>query len=267
MDLGLKDKVAIITGGSRGVGRGIARAFAAEGVKLVLTARRANLLDETADEIRKEYGVEVLTVPADMGVAEDIKGMVQQAIDKFGRVDILVNNAASFSYGSMFELTDADWLNHFNNKTFGYLRCMREVVPHMQKNHWGRIINIAGGASRQAGLGQGGGSAGATNAAIINISKSMSDVLAKDGITVNVVHPGAADSDREELRVAWMAETSGRPKEQIEAELARNVPPIGRKVVSSDTGALVTLLVSEQMEALTGQTIAIDGGGSRAIIY
>ena len=167
----------------------------------------------------------------------------------------------------MFELSDEDWLNHFNNKTFGYLRCMREVAPYMQHQHRGRIINIAGGASRQAGLGQGGGSAGGTNAAIINISKSMSDVLASEGITVNVVHPGAADSDREELRVAWMAETRGVPREQIEAELARNVPPIGRKVVSADTGALVTMLVSEQMSALTGQTIAIDGGNSRAIIY
>ena len=153
MDLGLKDKVAIVTGGSRGVGRGVALALARDGVKLCLTARRANLLDETAAEIPKESGVEVIPAPADMGDPDDIRRMVQTTVDHFGEIDILINNAASFSYGSMFELTDEDWLNHFNNKTFGYLRCMRKVVPHMRRQGWGRIINIAGGASRQAGLG------------------------------------------------------------------------------------------------------------------
>ena len=245
-DYGISGKVAIITGGSRGIGRGCALALAQEGVNVCLTARRADLLEETAQQIRAATGVEVMTVPADMNVREDIAGMVRAAADKFGRIDILVNNAASFPYGGTLELKDEDWLGHFQVKTFGYLRTMREVAPIMQANHWGRIINIAGIAART-----GGGSAGATNAAIINMTRSFGDALAQDGITANAVHPGAVlDSDREASR-----------------EAPAGIPPIGRRVMVADCAAAVAFLASAQAAAITGQTISVDGGQPRVAVY
>ena len=267
IDYGIAGKVAIVTGGSRGVGRGVALALASQGVKVAITARRANLLEETAAEIRKATpGADVMVVPADMGSYDAIKRMVMEVGDHYGRIDILINNAASFAYGSTFQLTDEDWLNHFNIKTFGYFRCMREVAPYMQKNHWGRIINIAGSAARQGGLG-GGGSAGATNAAIINMGKSVGDTLARDGVTVNSVHPGASDSDREELQIAYAVRETGRPAEEIARQRAANIPPMGRKVVSADTAQLVMFLCSEQAAAISGQTVAVDGGSGRGVFY
>ena len=217
-DLGIAGKTAIITGGSRGVGRACAMALAAEGANVVLTARRANLLEETAAEIRKQRKVEVMTVPADMSALEDIQGLMSQVIERFGRIDILVNNAAIFPYGNAMQLTDEEWMGHFQVKAFGYLRTMREVAPIMQKNHWGRIINIAGIAARS-----GGGSAGANNAAVVNLTRSFADALAKDGVTANTIHPGAVeDSDREASRESPAA-----------------VPPFGRRIVTADAGKLV----------------------------
>jgi len=264
IDLGIAGRVAVVTGGSRGVGRGCAIALAREGAKVCICARRLDRLEETAEEIRRATGAEVLVVQADMEQPEDIKRMVATVAERFGRIDILVNNAANFAYGEDLGIEDEAWAHHFNVKFFGYLRAMREVVPHMQRNHWGRIVNIGGGAARQV---TGMGTSGPNNAAIVNMTKIMSDALAKDGITANVVHPGAADSDRRPLQIEFRARQRGITLEQAEAEIDANVPPIGRKVVSADTGNLVAFLASEAAAAITGQTLAIDGGSNRQVIY
>jgi NAD(P)-dependent dehydrogenase (short-subunit alcohol dehydrogenase family) len=243
-DYGIAGKVAVVTGGSRGIGRGCALALAQEGVKVCLTARQPEQLIEAANDIRAQTGVEVFTVPADMSQREDVDGMIRTAADHFGRIDILVNNAASFPYGGTLDLQDEDWIGHFEVKTFGYLRTMRAVAPIMQANHWGRIVNIAGIAART-----GGASAGATNAAIVNLTRSFGDALAKDGITANVVHPGAVvDSDREASR-----------------EAPAGIPPIGRRVMVKDCAAAVAFFASMQAEAITGQTISVDGGQTRIV--
>ena len=264
MDLGIAGRVAIVTGGSRGVGRGCAMALAREGANICICARRIEPLEETAEEIRKATGVEVLVVQADMESPEDIKRMVATVAEHFGRIDILVNNAANFAYGEDLGIGDEAWAHHFNVKFFGYLRTLREVAPHMQRNHWGRIINIGGGAARQV---TGMGTSGPNNAAIVNMTKIMSDTLAKDGITANVVHPGAADSDRRTLQIEFRAKQRGISLEDAEREIEANVPPIGRKVLSADTGHMVAFLASEGAAAVTGQTISVDGGSNRQVIY
>ena len=266
LDLGISGKTAIITGGSRGIGRACAMALAGQGVDVCLTARRQNLLDETAEEIRKATGAKVLTVSADMTSTEDVRGMVAKTVSEFGGVDILVNNAASFAYGNALELGLEHWIEHFEVKAFGYLRTMHEVYPIMQRAHWGRIINVAGGAARM-----GGGPSGANNAAIINMTKAFALDLAKDGITVNAIHPGGpADSDREPARIEWQAQQQGITVEEAAARAARNIPPIGRRVVTSDAANLVLFLASMQADAITGETLAIDaasGEFDRRVIY
>ena len=263
IDYGIAGKTAIITGGSRGIGRACAMALAGQGVNVCITARRENLLEEAANDIRKETGGTVLVVPADMTSTEDVKAVVARTAAQFGGVDILVNNAASFPYGSALQLSVDDWIAHFNVKAFGYLRTMFEVYPLMQKNHWGRIINIAGQAARA-----GGGSAGANNAAIINMTKAFALDLAKDGITANAVHPGGpADTDREPMRLAYQARETGRPVEQVTAESERALPPIGRRIVSADPARIVLFLASMQADCITGETLAIDAGADRTVIY
>ncbi len=260
VDYGLAGKKAVITGGSRGIGRACAMALASQGVDVCITARRQNLLDETAQQIRDAYGVQVMTVSADMSSDEDVHRMVSTAVAEMGSIDILVNVAASFPYGGTLELSNDDWIGHFGVKTFGYLRTIRQVYPIMQRNHWGRIVNIAGGASRYGG----GGSAGAVNAAIINMTKAFSLDLAKDGITVNAVHPGGpSDSDREVLRIQEIAQSQGITEEEAAARQARNIPPIGRRIVSADPANLVLFLCSMQADCITGETMAIDSAGER----
>ncbi len=264
MEYGITGRVAIVTGGSRGVGRACAMALAREGARVCICARRPGPLEETAEEIRRETGAEVLAISADMEQPDDIKRMVAQVAEHFGRIDILVNNAANFAYGEDLGIGDDAWAHHFNVKFFGYLRALREVVPHMQRNHWGRIVNIGGGAARQV---TGMGTSGPNNAAIVNMTKIMSDSLAKDGITANVVHPGAADSDRRALQIEFRAQTRGISLEEAEREIDANVPPIGRKVLSADSANMVVFLASEAAAAVTGQTISVDGGANRAVFY
>lgn len=128
-----------------------------------------------------------MPVKADVTNSDDIRRFVTTAYEKFGLVDILLNSATNMSVSEMWELTDGDWWNHFNTKAVGYVRCIREVLPYMRQQKWGRIINIVGGAARSGG----GGTSGAVNAALINFSKALADEVAKDGITVNAIHPAA----------------------------------------------------------------------------
>lgn len=266
VDYGIAGKKAVVTGGSRGIGRACAMALASQGVEVCITARRQELLDETAQQIRDAHGVKVTAISADMSNDEDVRRMVSTAAAEMGRIDILVNVAASFPYGGTLELSNEDWIGHFDVKTFGYLRTMRAVHPIMQRNHWGRIVNIAGNASRVGG----GGSAGAVNAAIINMTKGFALDLAKDGITVNAVHPGGpSDSDREALRIKEIAHAQGITEEEAAARQARNIPPIGRRIVSADPANLVLFLCSMQADCITGETLAIDAASERdrTVVY
>lgn len=265
IDYGISGKTAIVTGGSVGIGRACATALAGQGVNVVIVARRLDRLEQAAKEISEATGGKVVAVAADMTQTDQVKAMVATVVQQFGGVDILVNNAASFPYGSSTELTVDDWIAHFNVKAFGYLRAMFEVLPHMKKAGWGRIINVAGQAARA-----GGGSAGANNAAIINMTKGFALDLAAQHITVNAVHPGGpSDSDREALRIKEIAHAQGITEEEAAARQARNIPPIGRRIVSADPANLVLFLCSMQADCITGETLAIDAASERdrTVVY
>jgi NAD(P)-dependent dehydrogenase (short-subunit alcohol dehydrogenase family) len=262
MDMGINGKVAIVTGGSQGIGKAIARCLAAEGARVVICARGLDALQKTASELQRETNTPMLSVQADMTRGEDVKKLVARTVDAFGGVDILVNNAAGSHSGSFTELTDQDWLDHLNVKPVGYVRCAREVMSHMKQKRWGRIINIGGEAAR----GGGGYSSGAANVAIVNLTKKLSDELAPYGVTVNALHPGGTRTQRRLQAYQRAAAQKGITIEEAEREQIHRIP-IGRLIEPEDIGYAVLFLASIKAAAVTGQVLGVDGGSTRGIYY
>lgn len=239
-----------MTGGSKGLGKAIARALAEEGVHVAICARGSDELNTAAQEIERQTGAKILPVPADMKNADDIERLVAAAVREFGGLDILVNNAASTIRGSVLELTDEAWYNRFDGKVMGYIRCAREAVPHMIQRGGGRIVNVSGNAARSA-TNSGAAANGVANAAVANLTKFLADDVAKHGILVNCVHPGGIPTT---------------PKAQASAT-AQRLPPIGRLVRPDELANLVVFLCSGLASAVTGQAICVDGGAGRGVSY
>ena len=258
MDLGISGKVAIITGGSRGIGKAIATELAAEGARTVIGARNLKNLRAAAAEIADATKGEVLPVQADVTNLDAVKELVARTVAAFGGVDILVNNAAGSGSGAFLELTDEDWLHHLNVKLIGYVRCAREVTPHMKQKRWGRIVNIGGEAAR----GNGGYRSGAANSAVVNFTKKLSDELAAHGITVNAIHPGATRTQRREQA----ARRKGIAPDELVQEQIKRIP-IGRLIEPEEIASTVLYFVSTRAAAITGQVLGVDGGSTRGIYY
>jgi len=248
MEPGLKGKVAIVTGGSKGIGKAITRALAEEGVSVAICARGMEELNNTAKEIESETGIKILPVQADMKSVDEIKRLVSTTVKEFGGLDILVNNAASTIRGSVLDLPDEAWYNRFDGKVMGYIRCAREAVPHMIQRGGGRIVNIGGTAARSVSSNT--AANGVANAAVANVTKFLSEDVARHGILVNCVHPG-------------IVPTTPRAEEMA----AQRLPPIGRVVRPAELADVVVFLCSDKASAVTGQAICVDGGRGRGICY
>src|SRR5918911_388507 len=190
MDLELAGKTAIVTGGSRGIGKAVARELAGEGVDVAVVARSADALRASAAELAEATGRRIVPIVADTGSDESVKAMVEQAASALGHLDILVNCAAQPGGQStppkLAEITDGAFYSDVNVKVMGYLRCAREVAPHMVRQGWGRIINISGLAARQTGSSIG----SMRNVAVVALAKNLADELGPRGVNVNCVHPG-----------------------------------------------------------------------------
>ena len=248
MDLELSGKRAIVTGGSVGIGKATARELAREGVDVVICARRQDILEATAQELASETGRRIIPVVSDTTGTESVNAMVQFAIDELGGLDILVNNAAApggLVLGPLPESDDSDLLSDINTKVVGYFRCAKAVAPHMQSQGWGRIINIGGLAARNAGT-----YSGLRNAALVHLTKTLSNHLGPDGINVNLVHPGATVTER----------TSE------EAAHAPQGNDIRRIVDATEIGYVVTFLASPKSTAIAGEVVAA-GGGVGSSVY
>ena len=264
MDLSLEGKIAIVTGGSKGIGRATALALAQEGVDVAICARGMDDLEDAAAEIRAQTGRRALAVQADMGDPDDIKNLVAVTVSELGGVDILVNNAVNSTAAPFMELADEDWMNHINVKVMGYVRCSREVIPHMQKRGGGRIINIGGMAARSVNTLA--NSNGVTNSAVSNIAKNLSDQFAPDGILINCIHPGTTRTPRQTMVLERQARDANITLDEAERRAVALIP-IGRMVESQDIADLVLFLVSDRAGAITGQTIAVEGGAGRGMNY
>jgi len=266
LDLELSGKRAIVTGGSRGIGKAIAHELASEGVDVAIAARDAGALERAAAELRQQTGRKIAPVIVDTSNDASVHRMVATTVDALGGVDILVN-AAAMPGGQgpvprLADVTESIFWDDVNVKVLGYLRCAREVAPLMAANHWGRIINISGLAARQAGSIVG----SIRNVAVSALTKNLADELAPHGITVTVVHPGTTRTERTADVVASRARARGVAPEEIEREMgAGNLS--GRIIDAREIAYVVTFLASPKSVAINGDAIAAGGGVPRAIYY
>ena len=262
MDLKLNGKVAVVTGGSLGIGRAIADAFAAQGVKVAIVARSQAPLQRAAEEISKASGVEILAVAADVSSTEQVEAMMEKVVNHFGRIDILVNGAAHPGGLVRSEIEHASpegLLEDINIKVVGYMRCAKAASSHMKRNNWGRIINIGGltgrGSKQLSGM---------RNVAVCHLTKTLSDQLGPSGITVNVIHPGVVETPHIHELYAKEAKLQGITAAQVEANFAK-ATPIRRVLQPSEIADVVLFLASDRAAAITGESIAVDGGITRGI--
>jgi len=262
MELGLKDRVALVGGASRGLGRACARVLAAEGARVVIAARSRDALEETARAITEETGSDVLPVAADLRKLEDIDGLVGAVLDWHGRIDILVHNTGGPPPGLFLDHGDDVWQAAFDGLLLSFVRLCRRVVPIMRANGWGRIVTntsftVKEPAERLV-------LSNALRTAVAAASKTLAREVAGDGITVNCVAPGAFDTDRLRGIFAAEAEETGRPIEDVRAEWEARIP-IGRVSQPEELATLVAFLASDRAASITGACLPVDGGLLRGL--
>jgi len=251
LDLGLTGKVAIVTGGSEGLGKATAERFAREGVRVAICARRKDVLDKAADEIRKATGGEVVARAADVTRPEDVESVVAATVAQWGGVDILVNNAGTSSAAGFENVDDKTWQADIDLKLMAAIRFCRLVVPIMKQRGGGRIINVTtvgGKAPAPRAL-----PTSVTRAAGINLTKSLANEYAADNILVNTVCLGLVKSAQLGRRA------KGGDLEAHYREVAKRVP-VGRVAEASEFADLVAFLVSARAGYITGTAVNFDGG-------
>jgi len=257
MDLGIAGKVALVTGASRGVGRAIAAALLREGACVMMTARDAKRLEEARSALEKETQGEVGAAAADLERDHEVKAMVDATVSRFGGIDILVNNAAAVMPADFLTLSDAAWLHVFEEKTNGYVRCLRHVVPVMKGRGWGRIINLSGLAGRQPKSTT--ITVGINNAAVLNLTKSLSLLLAPDNILVNAVLPHIIDTDTQDETMARVARLTGKSEVEVRKERVAHIS-VGRMGRPEEVADVVAFLASARSSYVTGAGWHVDGG-------
>jgi 3-oxoacyl-[acyl-carrier protein] reductase len=258
MDLGIKDRVALVTGASRGIGRAVALALAAEGARVVTCARDAAALGKLVAEI----GPGAVAVPGNLSRLEEVERVVASAHDAFGRIDILVNNAGAIRAGDFLTTPDAQWIDDWSLKLMGYIRMARAVFPVMRAQGGGHIVNVVGAAARNPTPGYLAG--GAANAALVNFTKGLADLGAESGILVTAVSPAATRTERWDTLQAQQAAATGKSLAEVQAQ-ALAPYRLGRIASPEDVAALVCFLASERAAFLTGICVTVDGGATRGV--
>jgi NAD(P)-dependent dehydrogenase (short-subunit alcohol dehydrogenase family) len=263
MDLKLTGKAALVTGGSEGIGKGIALALAREGVDVAICARRKQPLEAAANEIAKETGRKILAIPADLTKDDDAKKFVAQGDEALGRVDILVNNAGSAPGGVIEHLSEADWAQALQLKFMGYVRCLRYVLPIMLKQGGGRVINLIGNDGVKPSYWE--IAPGAANAAGQNLTRSLAGQYGKHNISFCAVNPGPVRTERWTGLVKAMSRDMKLSYEEAD-QLAPGSIPMGRIAEVEEVANLVVMLASPLMHMVNGTMIEIDGGQEKALM-
>ena len=253
----LKNRVAVVAASSQGIGRAIAEAFAAEGYRIAMCARRARALDRAAGEIRKQYSAEVLSVPLDVTDPQAVHEFVGRTVKRFGGIDVCVPNAGGPPAKGFLAASLEDWRRAIEANFLSAVYFAREVIPHMQRQHWGRIITLTSITTKQPVpdlvL------SNAVRAAVVGLVKSLANEFGKDGILVNNVGPGFTATERLHELAKRRARALGQSEKAIIAGWAETaaLKRIGEPREVADT---ILWLASERASYITGQTILVDGG-------
>ena len=263
MNLGLKGKVAIVAASSKGMGKATAMALAAEGARITMCARGVDALAKAAQDVQDRHQADVLAVPADVTRYDDVKRVVLETVERWGTVNILVNNAGGPPPGAFADVDDSAWQSAFELNLLSTIRFIREVVPHMRKAGGGAIINIQSVSVKEP----------IDNLILSNsirsgvngLAKSLSRELAKDRIRVNTVLPGAIQTDRLRQVIAGQAQRQGRSVEELRRTWEGEIP-LGRLGEPEDVADMIVFLASERANYVTGVTVQVDGGRVRSMI-
>lgn len=263
MELGLHGKIALVTGGSQGIGKGIARALAREGCDVAICARGRDRLEAAAAEIREESGRKVLAIPADLTRKDDAERFVTSAAETLGRVDILVNNAGSAPGGILEVLDEAAWMQGLELKFMGYVRCLKAALPIMVRQGGGRVVNLIGNDGVKESYWE--IVPGACNAAGQNLTKALAGQYGRHNISFVAVNPGPVRTERWDGLVRAMARDMKLPYEEADRLAPRSIP-LGRIAEVEEVGNLVAYLASPLAHFVNGTMIEIDGGQQKPLM-
>ena len=263
MNFELKDKVAIVTGGSRGIGRAVALMLADHGVNVAICGRTQKSLDQTVSDL-KTKDVKAWGFQTDVSCLEEIKCFVADAADAAGQVDILINNAVTSTSAPFDQLTDDEFRYHVDVKLMAYIRIARLVLPYMAAQAGGRIVNIGGMTARiVAPLRM---TNGVTNAGIANFTKQFAGYAAQHNVTVNCVHPGYTATERAIQMFEREARETGVDVDAVIEKRIGDIP-LGKLIQPEEIASAALFFCSPLANMVTGQCIAVDGGSGQAVIY
>ena len=262
IDLKLEGKVAIVTGGTRGLGAASVRLLAADGARLVLTDRDLGELEAFAEELRGAHGAEVVVAPSDLTDPAAADTVAARAVEAFARIDILINCAGASQGGIFWDIPDKVWDDSFALKFMGTIRMMRAVLPAMRAQRYGRIVTVVGDTGKQPRPRLLPGAA--ANAALLAVTKGLADEVGADGISVNAVNPGPTRTERITTLFANLTASTGKPLAEIEDEFTAD-SPMGTMGDPEDVARMIVLLASDAANNITGSSITTDGGRSRAL--
>ncbi len=257
MDLGLKNRVALVAASSQGIGRATAEAFAAEGCRVAMCARNRKTLDAAAEKIRKQYNAEILAEAFDVTDPGEVNRFVAKVAEKFGSVDICVTNAGGPPAKGFLAASLEDWRSALDANFLSTVYFAREVIPHMQRKRWGRIITITSITTKQPV-----GDlvlSNAVRAAVVGLVKSLANEFGKDGILVNNVGPGFTATDRLKELAKSRSSASGKSQQEIFDGWAAEAP-LKRLGEPREVAEAIVWLASERASYVTGQTLLVDGG-------
>jgi len=263
MDLGLKNKVALVAAASRGLGRAVAEELATEGASLIICSRKTETIERVADEIKNSAAVEVLGVAADVSKPDDVARVVNAGIERFGRIDILVTNAGGPPAGQFESFTLEQWEDATRLLLHSAVELARHVLPGMKERRWGRILNITSIAVKQPVdnliL------SNSLRAAVTGFARTLANEVASFGITVNNLMPGYTRTERVEELARMMSEKQGITPAEFVARWEQEIP-MRRIGEPREFAALAAFLVSERASYITGISVPVDGGWIKALM-
>src|SRR2546428_7677147 len=263
MDLGLKGQVALVTGGSKGTGRAFARGLAQEGSRRAIGARSKAPLEAAAQELAKVTGAEVFAVSGDLTRPDDVQRIVDETAARFGRIDVLVNNAGAAPGGEILDLTEEDWQKALQLKFMGYVRCIKAVIPHMQRQGGGRLVNIVGNDGvKPIGIEP---APSAANAADLAMTVALAEQYGRQNILVNAINPGPVATERWGQLIGGIARMRKISVDEAQKRAERSIPL--RRICTPEEGPNGAVLgAPPRASFIHGAILTLAGGQRKALL-